>query len=61
VQRRALPRTASEVFVAGHRIRMKIGPHRAKPEHADVAAAARATGQPQRIIAEQAIAQLRAP
>lgn len=60
VQRRALPRTADEVFVAGHRIRMKIGPHRAKPEHADVAAAARATGQPQRVIAEQAIAQIRA-
>ncbi|MGH3217593.1 MAG: nickel pincer cofactor biosynthesis protein LarC [Streptosporangiaceae bacterium] len=60
VQRRALPRTAGEVFVDGHRIRVKIGPHRAKPEHADVTAAAQATGRPQRVIAEQAIAQLHA-
>ncbi len=58
VQRRALPRSADEVLVAGQRIRVKSGPHRDKPEHADVAAAARATGQPQRLIAEQAIAQI---
>jgi L-fuconolactonase len=36
----------------------KIGPHRAKPEHDDVAAAGRATGLPARVVAEQAVSQL---
>ena len=44
--------------VHGHRIRVKIGPHRAKPEHDDVAAAALATGLPQQIVAELALSQL---
>ena len=59
VQRQALPRREAEVTVQGHRIRVKIGPHRAKPEHDDVAAAARATGLPARVVAEQAVSQLR--
>jgi pyridinium-3,5-bisthiocarboxylic acid mononucleotide nickel chelatase len=46
------------VTVHGHRIRIKIGPHRAKPEHDDVAAAALATGLPRRVLAEQALRQL---
>jgi uncharacterized protein (TIGR00299 family) protein len=58
VQRRALPRQEAEVTVQGHRIRVKIGPHRAKPEHDDVAAAALATGLPRRVLAEQALRQL---
>ena len=58
VQRQALPRRETEVTVQGHRIRVKIGPHRAKPEHDDVAAAARATGLPRRVVAEQALSQL---
>lgn len=58
VQRQALPRREAEVTVHGHRIRVKIGPHRAKPEHDDVAAAARATGLPARVVAEQAVRQL---
>ncbi len=58
VQRSALPRREAEVTVQGHRIRVKIGPHRAKPEHADVAAAALATGLPRRVVAEQALSQL---
>ena len=58
VQRRALPRQEAEVTVQGHRIRVKIGPHRAKPEHDDVAAAALATGLPRRVLAEQALSQL---
>jgi uncharacterized protein (TIGR00299 family) protein len=58
VQRHALPRRESEVIVQGHRIRVKIGPHRAKPEHDDVAAAALATGLPRRVVAEQALSQL---
>jgi hypothetical protein len=58
VQRHALPRRETEVIVQGHRIRVKIGPHRAKPEHDDVAAAALATGLPRRVVAEQALSQL---
>jgi pyridinium-3,5-bisthiocarboxylic acid mononucleotide nickel chelatase len=58
VQRQALPRRETEVTVEGHRIRVKIGPHRAKPEHDDVAAAAAATGLPARVVAEQALGQL---
>lgn len=61
VQRRALPRQQAEVTVQGHRIRIKIGPHRAKPEHDDVAAAALATGLPRRVLAEQALRQLTRP
>ena len=58
VRRQALPRRETEVTVGGHRIRVKIGPHRAKPEHDDVAAAAAATGLPARVVAEQAVSQL---
>jgi pyridinium-3,5-bisthiocarboxylic acid mononucleotide nickel chelatase len=57
VRRRGLPRSGSGVVVAGHLVRIKVGPHRAKPEHEDVAAAARATGLPQRVIAERAISE----
>ncbi len=58
VQRRALPRRESSVTVQGHRIRVKIGPHRAKPEHDDVAAVALATGLPRDVVAAQALSQL---
>jgi uncharacterized protein (TIGR00299 family) protein len=54
VQRYALPRTTTTVAVAGHSIRVKVGPHGAKPEHDDVAAAALATGIPLRLVAEEA-------
>jgi len=57
VRRRGLPRSGSGVVVAGHPVRIKVGPHRAKPEHEDVAAAARATGLPQRVIGERAISE----
>ncbi len=60
VQRQALPRRETEVTVQGHRIRVKIGPHRAKPEHDDVAAAALATGLPRAAVAAQALSQLAA-
>jgi pyridinium-3,5-bisthiocarboxylic acid mononucleotide nickel chelatase len=58
VQRQALPRRETAVTVHGHRIRVKIGPHRAKPEHDDVAAAALATGLPRDAVAAQALSQL---
>ncbi len=60
VQRHALPRTTATVTVAGHDIRIKLGPHRAKPEHDDVVAAGIATGLPLRVVAEQALAAFRA-
>ncbi len=60
VQRHALPRATATVTVAGHQIRMKIGPYRAKPEHDDVAAAALATGLPLHVLAAEAVAALRA-
>jgi hypothetical protein len=59
VQRHALPRTTATVTVAGHDIRIKLGPHRAKPEHDDVVAAGTATGLPLRVVAEEALAVLR--
>jgi pyridinium-3,5-bisthiocarboxylic acid mononucleotide nickel chelatase len=55
VSRTALPRWTSTVTVDGHPIRLKHGPHRIKPEHEDVAAAARALGRPLREIAERAL------
>jgi uncharacterized protein (TIGR00299 family) protein len=58
VQRQALPRRETAVTVHGHRIRVKIGPHRAKPEHDDVAAAALATGLPRDVVAAQALSRL---
>jgi pyridinium-3,5-bisthiocarboxylic acid mononucleotide nickel chelatase len=54
IERYALPRTTTTVTVAGHSIRVKRGPHGAKPEHDDVAAAALATGIPPRLVAEEA-------
>ncbi|GAA2361744.1 nickel pincer cofactor biosynthesis protein LarC [Saccharopolyspora halophila] len=55
VARTALPRRTSTVEVGGYPIRLKHGPHRSKPEHDDVAAAARALGLPLREVAERAI------
>ncbi len=53
-QRDVLPREAGHVTVAGHQVRMKVGPHRAKPEYDDLVTIARVTGAPVRVIAEQA-------
>jgi uncharacterized protein (DUF111 family) len=55
VERIALPRRMTEVELDGHRIRIKHGPHRAKPEHDDVAAAATALGRPLRETAARAL------
>jgi uncharacterized protein (TIGR00299 family) protein len=54
VDRRALARTAAEVTVEGHRIRMKVGPYRAKPEHDDLVDVAASTGLALREVAELA-------
>ena len=58
VRREALPRQETEVTVQGHGIKVKLGPHRAKPEHDDVAAAARATGLALRQVTWEALRQL---
>jgi pyridinium-3,5-bisthiocarboxylic acid mononucleotide nickel chelatase len=58
VRREALPRQETEVTVQGHEIRVKLGPHRAKPEHDDVAAAARATGLALHQVTSEALRQL---
>jgi pyridinium-3,5-bisthiocarboxylic acid mononucleotide nickel chelatase len=58
VRREALPRQETEVTVQGHGIRVKLGPHRAKPEHDDVAATARATGLALHEVTREALRQL---
>ena len=53
-QRDVLPRSEGRVIVAGHEVRVKVGPHRAKPEYDDLIEIARATGAPVRVIADRA-------
>jgi pyridinium-3,5-bisthiocarboxylic acid mononucleotide nickel chelatase len=55
VEKLALPRHTSTVDVDGHPVRVKHGPHGAKPEHDDVVAVARATGRPARDVAAEAL------
>jgi pyridinium-3,5-bisthiocarboxylic acid mononucleotide nickel chelatase len=54
VDREVLPRRFETVHVDGHPIRIKIGPHGAKPEHDDVAATAARLGLPLREVAARA-------
>lgn len=61
VLRTALERRWSEVTVDGHRVRVKIGPHRAKAEHEDCVAVAAATGRPLAEVAFLAEAAARCP
>jgi len=53
-QRDVLPRSEGRVIVAGHEVRVKVGPHRAKPEYDDLVEIARVTGAPVRVVADQA-------
>ncbi len=46
VHRFVAPRRVESVLVQGHSIRMKVGPHGAKPEYDDVAAVGRRLGVP---------------
>ncbi|MCI2420778.1 nickel pincer cofactor biosynthesis protein LarC [Saccharopolyspora sp. K220] len=57
VDRQALPRHTTTVTVEGHEIRLKHGPWQTKPEHEDVAAAAKSLGRPLRTVATQALAE----
>jgi uncharacterized protein (DUF111 family) len=53
--RAVLPRWSRTVIVDGVPVRIKHGPHRAKPEHDDVAAAAARLGLPLRAVTERAL------
>ena len=55
VTKHELPRRLEEVVVEGHTIRVKVGPHGAKAEHDDVAAAARVLGRPLRDVVALAL------
>ncbi len=58
VDRQVLPRRFTTVDVSGYPVRIKLGPHGAKPEHEDVAAAAAALTLPLRAVAALAMAKL---
>ncbi len=55
VDKVAAERTFDVVEVRGARVAIKVGPHRAKPEHDDIAAIARTTGEPLHVIADEAL------
>jgi pyridinium-3,5-bisthiocarboxylic acid mononucleotide nickel chelatase len=54
ITRTALPRRSTTVDVDGAPVRVKHGPHGAKPEHDDVAAAAARLALPLRVTAQRA-------
>jgi uncharacterized protein (TIGR00299 family) protein len=54
--RTALPRDFETVHVDGHPVRIKHGPHGAKPEHDDLVSAAADLGMPLRAVAARALA-----
>ncbi len=57
VAKRVFSRSFDQVLVDGEPIRIKVGPHGAKPESADVLAVAEATGRSARAVAAEAAAQ----
>ncbi len=59
VSKHALPRRGDHVDIDGTIVRIKVGPHGAKPEHDDLVALARTTGRPLRDLAGDAIARHR--
>ncbi|GHD42309.1 nickel pincer cofactor biosynthesis protein LarC [Streptomyces galbus] len=60
-QRAVLARSTQTVQVRGHTIRIKHGPHGSKPEHEDLARAARDLSLPLRDVASRARALVRQP
>jgi uncharacterized protein (TIGR00299 family) protein len=56
VAKHVQPRRVDEVEIGGVTVRVKVGPHGAKPEHDDLVAAAGATGRPLRELAAEALA-----
>lgn len=61
VSRQAARRRVITVEVAGHPVRVKIGPYGAKPEHDDVVRAADALGVPIRDVAHHAMKEVPRP
>jgi uncharacterized protein (TIGR00299 family) protein len=60
VDKHELTRTIVQVDVDGRAVRVKVGPHGAKPEHDDVVEVARSSGRAQRDVAADALAAWRA-
>ena len=56
VTKHVQPRRVDEVDLAGMTVRVKVGPHGAKPEHDDLVAVAAATGRPLRAVAAEVLA-----
>jgi uncharacterized protein (TIGR00299 family) protein len=54
LERWPAPRSADEVLVDGHPVRVKVSPGRVKAEHDDAATVARATGRPLRSVLAEA-------
>jgi uncharacterized protein (DUF111 family) len=54
ISRTALPRRSATIDLDGIAIRVKRGPHGAKPEHDDLVTAASTLGLPLRVVAERA-------
>ncbi len=54
LERWPAPRSADEVLVNGHPVRVKVSPGRVKAEHDDAATVARATGRPLRSVLAEA-------
>jgi pyridinium-3,5-bisthiocarboxylic acid mononucleotide nickel chelatase len=63
VERTALARSMLTVAVAGHPVRIKVGPYGSKPEYEDLVAAARGSGLPLRVLSARALmaAEMREP
>lgn len=55
VSKHVAERHADTIDVDGHMIRVKVGPHGAKPEHDDLAALAARTGRPVRELAAEVL------
>jgi uncharacterized protein (TIGR00299 family) protein len=55
VTKHVQPRHVDTVDVDGRPVRIKVGPHGAKPEHDDLVALAAATGRPLRAVAAEAM------
>ncbi len=60
ITKHVAPRSNRTVMLDGHEVRVKIGPHGAKPEHDDLVRAAVSTGRSLRQLALDAIALLAA-
>jgi uncharacterized protein (TIGR00299 family) protein len=56
--RHVMPRSTAEVHVEGELVRVKVGPHRAKPEHDDVVSVAAKTGRSIASVTAEALRKL---